>query len=454
MQTMKRFKEFLKKDLVIILIGGLLINALCFFMGSCYVKAAAQNNSLPYIPQTDSLALTDDELTWIKNLITEKYGDVDFTRPCIIFRSGEGGWYTYSEYLTCLSYTVYFPSSLSNSSVWTGANSKNDFQLYDAGDYLDITFADNVEYYTLMKRSDIPGNIASFCERYYGTNNISRRFYGAHTQIDIDNGHQQFSYYQYYPCYTNAIFKTNSPTLEVVDFLNPGRIVPGQPGEPEEPDFPDKPTPPVKPNIPTPPVKPTINDVSDLGDYLGSLFSWLINTIGLWLDYIGDLVKYLGDYLADIIKEGFNNIFRNFKNFLQPYFDKFHILIDTISNTLTTILETIEHFFQPFDFSQAQAQINNSSCISSIRGILQNVETFANTFSNTSEPDNLTFTLDFRNNSFFNFGLCTLDFNVIKPFRSIIRLFIGCVLVFGLVITIATSINSYIGGNSSKNTGE
>lgn len=453
MQIMKRFKEFLKKDLVIILIGGLLINALCFFMGSCYVKAAAQNNSLPYIPQTDTFPLTDDEFTWIKTKITEKYGDVDFSRPCIIFRTAEGGWYTWSEYLDCLSYTVYFPAGISNDSSWTGANSKNDFQLYDSGDYLDITFTDNCEYYALQKRSDIPGNIASLCEKYESSN-VSRRFYGAHTQIDINNGHQQFSYYQYYPCYTNAIFKTNSPTLEVVDFLNPGKIVPGQPGEPEEPDFPDKPTPPTKPDIPSPPVKPTINDVSDLGDYLGSLFSWLINTIGLWLDYIGDLIKYLGDYLADIIKEGFNNIFRNFKNFLQPYFDKFHILIDTISNTLTTIAETIEHFFQPFDFSQAQAQINNSSCISSIRGILQNVETFANTFSNTSEPDNLTFTLDFRNNSFFNFGLCTLDFNVIKPFRSIIRLFIGCVLVFGLVITIATSINSYIGGNSSKNTGE
>lgn len=453
-EIMKRkIKEFFKNEFVILIIGGIIINILCFLIGSCHVKAASQNNALPYIPQTDNLPLTDDEYAWITAKILEVYPDTDFSRPCIIFRTGEGAWYTYSEYLTCLTYNVYFPAGLSNNSEWVGANGQNDFNLYDASDYLNISFVDTCEVYTVQKRSDIPGNIATYVNKYTA-GNVTRRFYGEHTQIDIDNGHQQFSFYQYYPCYTNAIFSTNSNLLEVVDFLNPGRIVPGQPGEPDEPDFPDEPTPPVKPNTPTPPVKPTINDISDLADYLESLFGWLINSLGSWLEYIGDYLSYLGEYIAGILKEGFNSIYRNFKNFFQPYLDAFHNLIDSIANTLETIQQTIEHFFQPFDYQQASASINNSSCISSIRAILTNIETFANTFSNTSEPENLTFTLDFRNNRFFNFGLCTLDFNVIKPFRSIIRLFIGCVLVFGLLITIATSLNAYIGGNSSKNAGE
>lgn len=452
MKIMKRFKKFLKNEFVQLIIVGIIINLLCFLIGSCHVKAASQNNALPYIPQTDTLPLTDDEYTWITAKILENYPDTDFTRPCIIFRTSEGAWYTYSEYLQCLTYTVYFPAGISNNSEWVGANGQNDFNLYDSSDYLNISFVDTCEYYVVQKRSDIPGNIASRVDKYT-SGNVTRRFYGEHTQIDIDNGHQQFSYFQYYPCYTNSIFYTNSNLLEVVDFLNPGRIVPGQPGEPEEPDFPDEPTKPVKPTIPNPPVKPTINDISDLADYLGSLFSWLANSIGAWLEYIGDYLSYLGEYLAGILKEGFNNIFRNFKNFFQPYLDAFHNLIDTIANTLETIKNTIEHFFEPFDFNQASTTLNNSAFMTAIDSILTNIENFAGIFTNTSEPDSLKFTLDFRNNSFFNLGLCTLDFDIIKPFRSAIRLFIGCLLVLSLIISIATSINSYIGGNSNKNEG-
>lgn len=456
---MEKIKRFFKNEFVKLILIGVVINALCFVFGTCYAKASTQNNSLPYIPATDNNPITESEYNWIKSKILESYPGVDFSQPHFIFRTSEGAWYTWSEYLQCLTFTVYFPGSVSNTSQWVGANTINDFHLYDSSDYLDVTLTDSATKYVVQKRSDIPGNIGSLVQEYDATNNTIR-FYGEHTPINIDNGYQQFTYYQYYPCYTNVSLYTNSPLLEVVNFLNPGKIAPAQPGEPTEPDYPNEPTPPVKPTIPTPPVKPTINDISDLGDYLGSLFQWLINTIGLWADYLGDLIKYAVETLAGILKSGFDSIYNNFKNFFQPYLDKFHEIfidirdfIENVKDTLQSLAETVEHFFKPFDFNQAQTQLNNSGAITSIRGIVANIKTFANVFSNTSEPDNLTFTLDFTQNSFFNFGLCSLDFNVIKPFRSAIRLIIGCLLVFGLIVTISTSINAYIGGNSSKNEG-
>lgn len=424
---MEKIKRFLKNEFVKLILIGVVINALCFVFGTCYAKASSTQGALPYFV---TYGLNYPIETYIDLYNNNAWGTmypVDWTRPEILAYSVDDGSVVNTYFFVPIDANATYEVNLRNIP----------YQNFDyTTQYLEITFIGlrQDKWYCLNYKEYQNGTVV-----IYGFDNFDTvRFFGSGS----------FSY----PKFLNGgtYFQTNLNGVQD----NPVLISNYDAGEPLPPEWDDNlPNKPTQPNTPTPPTMPTINDISDLGNWLLSLFSWLIGVISNWFSYIADLLEWLFTKLANTIKQGFENIFNNFKNFFKPIFDNLIELIGNVKDILQNITQTIQHFFDPFDFNQAETQLNNSSAITSIRGIVTNIKTFANVFTNTNEPDNLTFTLDFTQNSFFNFGLCTLDFNVIKPFRSAIRLIIGCLLVFGLIVTISTSINSYIGGNSSKNEG-
>ena len=435
---MEKIKRFFKNEFVKLILIGVVINALCFVFGTCYAKASGQveYTSLPYKVQNrlnydiSVYAQAYNSFWGNPNIIGSSIYVVDWNNPNILAWSIVDGQEVWNHFMLPMNSNPngeYYSVDLNGYPYATFDTTQN---------HLSIQFDAGYWYHTIIvERSD--GRIDA-----YGFDNTSNgmriSFFSTFSQPTFLNGGV---YYWNLQEKDAPVLYTNTSDL----------IEPGEPVQPEwDDDLPNKPT---KPTTPTPPTKPTINDVSDLADYLKDLFQWLINVIGLWFNYLSDLLEWLITKLSNTIKQGFENIFNNFKNFFKPYLENFQTLLENIKNFISDVKDILQNFFKPFDFNQSQTQLNNSSAITSIRGIVANIKTFANVFSNTSEPDNLIFTLDFRNNSFFNFGLCYLDFNVIKPFRSAIRLIIGCLLVFGLIVTISTSINAYIGGNSSKNEG-
>lgn len=436
-------KKIIKNDFFKIILAGIIINLLCFVFGSIYSHASTVDTKLPH--------KVNNRLTYNFSDYADCYNNfwgnpvimgsdlyvVDWTKNNILAWSVPDGQIT----------TVHFMLPKNNNpdgshySISLNGYPYNTFNT--ANNHITITYDIDYWYHTIItERADGSLNAGGFNNTQNG---MQVSFFASYTTPSFLNGGVY---------YWNS-GENSAPVL----YSNAVDII--EPGEPTEPDYPEEPEEPEPPEIPEPPVLPTINDLSDLASFLSDLFEWLIGVLGAWLSYLGAMIKYLLQSLIGTLKAGFDSIYQNFKNFFKPFLENIQNLIENIKDfvsdiktLITTISETIQHFFEPFNFNTAQTQLNNSATITAIRGIITNIKTFAGIFDNTSEPDSLVFTLDFRNNSYFNFGLCTLDLNIIKPFRSFIRLIIGCILVFGLIVSIATSINSYIGGNSNKNNGE
>ena len=425
----KEFKDFLKKDFLILVIGGIIINGLALLLDCCVVKAATTNKPLPYLVE-DNLYYSFETYKQAYDTAWASMYPIDWTHERILFWTVDSS-ETFG--LTYMAYPVFEDSeytiTLDNNQVYDNFDcATNSLHIrFEGGEpkWWIISFRENRTNDTVVAYG--------WNQTYYW------RFFGDPTEYPnyLSGG----KYEMRVGLENKSVLISSYESGELVPVPDPVPI----PDKPENPDIDDY--------LPTPTNPPPIDTTSPRSvlESIWGLVLWGFNLIKGYLvgigKYIVDSIGYFFNTLFQNLYTFFKNIFDNLKNFFKPFFEK-------VENTLISILDTINHFFEPFDFQTAQTHINNSVTITSIRNIITNISTFTSIFTNTNEPENLSFTLDFSNNSFVNFGLCYLDFNFIKPFRSAIRLFIGCLLVLGLLVTIATSINNYIGGNSAKNESE
>lgn len=190
-----------------------------------------------------------------------------------------------------------------------------------------------------------------------------------------------------------------------------------------------------------------LTGLESLGDIINYLFGWLsdnlknefenlTDNIGGFVEYIADTMRYYGDLIIDNIQAFAQNIYDNLESLFMPIYE--------------TIKDFVEFFINPFDSAQAQYDIANSTFITQISTTKTQLQTFVNSFSSITEPNNVVYTMDFTN-LYYNFGVWVIDFSVISPVLPYIRTVIACILLYSLIVNIFTSINAYIGGNSSKN---
>ena len=195
------------------------------------------------------------------------------------------------------------------------------------------------------------------------------------------------------------------------------------------------------------PSTPTENPNNTDFDNRLQMFQYLANTITQNFGNLGyNLAKWFNGVqqkLTDVANSISQNIYNGFRTLMDNIRDFFGPKIDAI-------IEALSWFFEPFSTEELADNLDNGSFSSDILGLTSSITTFGESLTSGTEPNSCKFTLDFSN-SYYNFGVCEFSLDWILPMRPGIRLIIGCLCVYSLIVSIFTSLNTYIGGTSSIN---
>ena len=173
-----------------------------------------------------------------------------------------------------------------------------------------------------------------------------------------------------------------------------------------------------------------------LKDVLTALFGNLGYNLSNWLNSLGSKIVQGFNSVSQNIWNGFNTLMSNIRDFFGPKID--------------AIIDKFNYITEEFSTEELATNLNNADFSSDFLGLITTVSTFSTALTSGTEPNSCSFTLDFTN-SYYNFGVCEFSLDWILPFRSLIRLIIGCLAIYSLIISILTSLNTYIGGTSSIN---
>lgn len=432
-----------------IIIGGIIINALCFLM---YFVTSAESSpdKLPYIVANENISGYDDFVnglrynggySWaVNNIDNDNFFGYDY------WESG------YKKFC------FYFPAE----------DFEYSFVLSD--EYNDFDITQDTCQMTIKNYTYISGRIEGYNGRYY--------FYGAsgynkvttETTITFFQNSSNGNGYALVPNISSQNYIYDNNQYQVVfGFGNPTPpVIPnGHATPPEELDSPIYTQGHARPeSVPTAPqinnyswtthTNPTI-DTTNLETLTKSLidivvynFNYLFtNLAGLFNNLISNIVALIS-YIGQVIEYYGNLIISNLQNLITTFYNNMVSLGESISQTLTAIHDLLTN---PLDTALLNTQLNNSSFVGAIRTTESQITSFFGIFSDISQPDNIIFEIDLRD-LWFNGGIAYLDFSIISPILPFIRLVLGCILLYSLIVTIVTNINSYIGGNGAKNDSE
>lgn len=205
----------------------------------------------------------------------------------------------------------------------------------------------------------------------------------------------------------------------------------------------------------------TLSALESIYDIITYNGSYLINNIigaidnidgniKAYIEYLKDSIDYGLQKIIDNIKNSIKNMYDNIENFFAPALEDIKDALNDLKTFGQKLADFVDLFIHPFDSTQAQNDINNSAFVSQISTTKTQIQTFANIFSSIEEPNNLIYTFDMTG-LFFSFGVWQVDLSILSGILPYIRGILACILLYSLIVTIFTSINSYIGGNSSKN---
>lgn len=166
-----------------------------------------------------------------------------------------------------------------------------------------------------------------------------------------------------------------------------------------------------------------------IADGVGGAINNLGNNLKNLIEDLGNIIKYYGDVISKNLQDFATNIYDNFKELLQPLND------------------VVQLFVKPWDASEFEQQLGESAFYGSLDSTITNIRSFGTSLTRATEPQDFSFTI---NLSAIGWGTSEISFNWIKPFRTVIRLIIGCVLVYWLVITVITEINNIIGSGGDS----
>lgn len=189
-------------------------------------------------------------------------------------------------------------------------------------------------------------------------------------------------------------------------------------------------------------IQSEINTIKSIIEWLAENIHGIIENLSdniyQGLIFIGKCVIYYGDLIID-----------NIQNMIKTFYDNMVSLFENMGNTVTSLQDMIN---EPLNASLLSHQLSNSSFITAWRTTKSEITGFFGKFSDVSQPENVIFEIDLSD-LWLDMGVSYIDFSILSPVLPFIRLVLGAILLYELIVTIVTSINAYIGGNSSKNDG-
>ena len=497
--------NFIKECLIIIIVG-LVVNALCFIM-PLYVHAAGEESTneviisgtttLPYyLDQTygasgrygDGAILTHDINAVYNNLFKDNeafiindtyqaFGLSSDDSVLFLVNSAQP-WSNYFdlEFIVFINPVVNIP--VSSSFNW----SQSSIEISAQRAYItyEVSRSGSISRYGSSSPSAVSSyNILGVPSFYVG-------------RSDWDDYVQVFNYPVLASNVSGALYSTNNIAVVAYtgynvgspsDFVNSDLIN-------SQIDF-------TQPTAPTFTL-PTIDTDLSVIENIKNLFQWLVSSISdffVWVisglrGFFNNLLTNLRAFINAVItaiNNGFSSVIRNFKTLFSVFFNSVINFIDllkqsqedfytfcknrltdisSVLNTLSQGLAKIAGFYDyplffidkyGFFYNQDMVTniINRSDFISSLTSFKGQASTLVNNFNNVSEPEHLSFTLDFSN-AYYNFGVCELSFDWILPFRNPLRLFIVGVTVLSMLTNFMEDFPAMFsgGGGHSKNTGK
>lgn len=436
-------KTLINEKWLHLIIGGIIINALCFLM---YFVTSAESSpdKLPYIVTNEN---TSDFSSFDAIFVAKMgYSMLNAPEGSFGYDLYEGGRHYYTFYIPSSNSSYSF--LLSNDDYNTFDITQNRCQMTCSGTWRRLQWHNA---YGGLGFYGSDGNMSDFNINFFqGTNK------GDGNALVPNISTVNFNYDEdIYKC----VFGFGNPTPPVIPN---GHATP-----PDEFDNPlstsDHDLPREVPNYPTinnyswttynnPPIDTTNLEslIESLIDIVIYNFSYLFsNLAGLFNNLLSNIKSFF-EYIASVIEYYGGLIISNIQNAITTFYNNMVSLGESISQTVTAIHDLLTN---PLDTTLLNTQLNNSSFVGAIRTTESQITSFFGIFSDISQPDNIIFEIDLTD-LWFNGGVAYLDFSIISPILPFIRLVLGCILLYSLIVTIVTNINSYIGGNGAKNDSE
>lgn len=454
-EKIKNNKKYIKET-ILLLLGGIIINLACFLMGTIYSHAETiTGGPFPYYfdkiySYSNSNNNTDDihELFHLVNqtdyIIQSIYNNNDMSltnNDVILLRLTEVSNNLGSGYLR-LCFTAYInpqvETDVSQNAIFSSTSVKVNYDKKQDFYFRFYPESNNFSYNTKGGLS-----LSSNYSWILGAPSVS---FGSYSSTGYS-----WVYTPNYPVYLHNANSLSSPNGSIV--MAYSQISVG--------DFTDLPgldeilnniqntwEPPSNITGHALPNQPTENPNNNDFQNRLQMFDYLKDSINAIVGNLGYNLKKWFDSLIGKMVEGFNSVSQNIWNGFKTLMDN---IKDFFGPKIDAIIEKFNYITEPFDSQELADNLNNGSFSGDMLGLVTTVGSFSSTFTSATEPQSCSFTLDFTNNGYFSFGVCTFSFDWILPFRSYIRLFLGCLCVYSLIVSIFTSINTYIGGTSSIN---
>lgn len=471
-------KKFLK-EIAIILIVGIVVNACCFFMCSITGHCANDQQAYPVDSGYNSEITpftVEQIINYCDNINTlPVYSDMGYV---IFINNLENSSKPYAAYYNVLMWdrdyydTVPFYINFSNGSNYFTFNFDSNglethFKIYQyldwKGDFSDVN---NKHYYNNSSLSNMNGTspLMSAKTCYFASDNI---LLGNINNVDFP-----------VVVVSNS---NNATTTEFQDAELTGHALNNNQ--------------PTTPTITAPAIDSSLSVIENvkilfnwLGETIKSLLAWLLSSILSFFDNLVTNIKAFIDAVIRAINNGFKNVYNNiqslfypFITFLTAYAQGMQDFIDEITDSQTGIIPflktqlanirqniasmfdnmvTIQNWLvnmgnamlHPYDEEQIQLYISRSTFVTSCRTLSTNLTSFVTNFFDVAEPQTLTFSLDFRN-AYYNFGQCEISFDWLNPYKTPIRACLVGLLCLSVLNNLIEDLPSMFSGGGSHSKG-
>lgn len=191
------------------------------------------------------------------------------------------------------------------------------------------------------------------------------------------------------------------------------------------------------------PTNPPGFDNTDTMSALKSIYDYF-----LWF---GDLIKGLFNYVVDTLNWGLQKVINNIRNVIDDAVQSINGFLSDIkdfaSDIKDGITDLVDFVTNPWDSSEFQTQLSGSTFYGSLSSTITNIRTFGASLTQASEPQSFVISIDLTS---IGWGSSEIDFNWLVGIRGVVRLIIGCILIYWLAITIITSINNIVGSGGDN----
>ena len=162
---------------------------------------------------------------------------------------------------------------------------------------------------------------------------------------------------------------------------------------------------------------------------------------------LSGLIQYVIDNTNWAIQKVINNIRNVIEDSVETISGFLSDIKDWVDDIKDGINDLVDFITNPWDSSEFQTQLSGSTFYGSLSSTITNIRTFGASLTQASEPQSFVISIDLTS---IGWGSSEIDFNWFVGIRGVVRLIIGCILIYWLAITIITSINNIVGSGGDN----